>query len=284
MLIEGLGLGSGVADLEHFLVQGDQQRSEGHGQRNHDDELVGQRRVEHLRAGGNAEQHEGKLSALGDGEREVDRRAVAVAPQPCDDIEHQGLGRHQAKRQSNQQKRLLYDQAQIDRHADGDEEQAQQQALERLDVGFQFVAVFRIGQQHAGEKRAQRHRQAGLLHEQGGAHHHQQGGGDEHFVAVGGGRQAQIGTQQQAPDEDDRQHHGRCARRAGPVPALVVGAGAEQGQDGQQRNRGQVLEQQDGKRGTAVVGGELLSLRQHLQRQRGGRERQRQPGHERSSG
>ena len=33
-----------------------------------------------------------------------------------------------------------------------------------------------------------------------------------------------------------------------------------------------------------MVGGELFSFREHLQRQRGGRERQRQPGHEGRSG
>ena len=43
---------------------------------------------------------------------------------------------------------------------DRDEEQAQQQALERLDVGLELVAVLRVGQQHAGQERAQRHRQA----------------------------------------------------------------------------------------------------------------------------
>ena len=36
----------------------------------------------------------------------------------------------------------------------------EQQALERLDLRFELVAEFRIGQQHAGEERAQAHRSA----------------------------------------------------------------------------------------------------------------------------
>ena len=42
---------------------------------------------------------------------------------------------------------------------DGDEEEAHQQALERLDVGLQRVPVLGSGEQHAGEEGAQRHRE-----------------------------------------------------------------------------------------------------------------------------
>ena len=42
-----------------------------------------------------------------------------------------------------------------DRHADGDEEQAEQQALERLEIAFELVAVFAVGQQHAAEEGAE---------------------------------------------------------------------------------------------------------------------------------
>ena len=56
--------------------------------------------------------------------------------------------------------RLLEQQAEVGRHADRDEEQAEQQALERLDVGLELVAVLAVGEQHAGEEGAERHRQA----------------------------------------------------------------------------------------------------------------------------
>ena len=60
----------------------------------------------------------------------------------------------------------------------------EQQALERLDVGLEFVAELGIGEQHAGEKRAERHRQADFLHDQRGADHQQQRRRGEHFAAA----------------------------------------------------------------------------------------------------
>ena len=48
-------------------------------------------------------------------------------------------------------------------HADGDEEQAEQHVAKRLDVLLDLVAVFGLGDQHAGEKRAERERQSGEL-------------------------------------------------------------------------------------------------------------------------
>ena len=61
------------------------------------------------------------------------------------------------------QQRLAREQAEVDRHADRDEEEAHQQALERLDVGLERVAILGAREQHAGEERAERHRHAGEL-------------------------------------------------------------------------------------------------------------------------
>ena len=52
--------------------------------------------------------------------------------------------------------RARADQAEVDLRADRDEEQAEQQALERLDVGLELVAVLAVGEHHAGEERAER--------------------------------------------------------------------------------------------------------------------------------
>ena len=77
--------------------------------------------------------------------------------------------------------RLLPHEVQVQRHADADEEQSEQQALERFDLRFDFVAVFGIGQQHAGEECAERHLDSGKLHQPRGAEHDQQRGRGEHF-------------------------------------------------------------------------------------------------------
>ena len=50
----------------------------------------------------------------------------------------------------------------VDRHADAHEEQAEQDAAERLDVGLELMAEVRFGEEHAGEEGAHGHRQADL--------------------------------------------------------------------------------------------------------------------------
>ena len=51
------------------------------------------------------------------------------------------------------------DRAEIEHHADGDEEQAEQDRAERVDVGLELVPVGRIGEHHAGDEGAQRGRE-----------------------------------------------------------------------------------------------------------------------------
>ena len=51
----------------------------------------------------------------------------------------------------------------VELHADGDEEEAEQHLAERLDVLLDLVAVLRLGDQHAGDERAERERQTGDL-------------------------------------------------------------------------------------------------------------------------
>ncbi len=96
-----------------------------------------------------------------------------------DHPEHGALDGEQADDQAEDQQRLFEQQAEIHAHAHGDEKQAQQQALERLDRGLDFVAVLRIGQQHAGEEGAERHGQARALEAPGDAQHQQQREGGE---------------------------------------------------------------------------------------------------------
>ena len=49
----------------------------------------------------------------------------------------------------------------LGRHADRDEEEAEQQPLERLDVDLQLVTVLGLGEDDASGEGAERHRQAG---------------------------------------------------------------------------------------------------------------------------
>ena len=84
------------------------------------------------------------------------------APEP---VQQQRFYRHQSNDQTQDGERPVRHEAEIHGHPDGDEKQTKQQSFERFDVGFEFVAVFGIRQQHAREKRSQGHRQAGQLHQ-----------------------------------------------------------------------------------------------------------------------
>ena len=59
--------------------------------------------------------------------------------------------------------RLAQQFAHVDVHADGEEENAEQQSFERLDGRFDRLAVFGFGEQQAGDEGAERHGQAGLV-------------------------------------------------------------------------------------------------------------------------
>ena len=87
----------------------------------------------------------------------------------------------------------------VDRHADGDEEEAEQQALERFDVGLEFAPVFALGKQHAGEEGTERHRQADRLHQRGRRDHQQQRCRGEDFGRLAGAIQRSVGRSSKRP-------------------------------------------------------------------------------------
>ena len=64
-------------------------------------------------------------------------------------------------------------QIEIRRHPDRDEEQPEQQTLERLDVGFELVAILAVCEQQSRDEGAERHAQAERLKEQGGTDDHE---------------------------------------------------------------------------------------------------------------
>ena len=151
----------------------------------------------------------------------------------AEQVQGADLQRQEQQHQPQHQQRLRQQYAEIDRHADRDEKQAEQQTLERLQVGFQRVPVFGIGQQHAGQEGAERHRHADRLHQQADRDHQQQCEGGEDFAHPGVGDDAQHRPQQVAAGkhqcQDDADHleraeparrcHERTPRCPGTAPA-----------------------------------------------------------------
>ena len=60
--------------------------------------------------------------------------------------------------------RRAREEAQVHRHSDGDEKQPEQQPLNGS-MSTSSLAVLAVGEDHAGEERAERHRQAHGLHQ-----------------------------------------------------------------------------------------------------------------------
>ncbi len=215
------------------------------------------------------EHHEGELAAQPQYAAQQQRLSRTEFGDTPDHVEQAELDHQQDRHAGSDQPRFGGDAVQIDAHPHRDEEQAQQQPLERLDLRFQLVPELRIGQQHAGQERAQAGAEAGFLHEPGGAQHHQQCGGGEYFRAAGARDDAEHLAQHRSPAQD---HHGQRTEGHGSVfPAKGLVLHPAQQRDGrQQRNRDQVLEQQDGEPEPAMVAVDRLVLGQQLQAHRGG--------------
>ena len=145
------------------------------------------------------------------------------------------------------------DAKQVDRRADRDEEQPQQQAPKGLDIDLDLVAVFGAGEQQARQERAERHRQAGRLGRHSRADNDQQHQGEEHFPARGSADEAEQRANDEAAgdqnggDGDERLGQRPAERKRDRLPALGR-QGADHEQDGQDRD---VLAQQNGEAGLA---------------------------------
>lgn len=224
---------------------------------------------------GELEHHEGEFAAAGQqcGEPQRIPRAKPAhdaAQRPQQHTLHQQQAHHQQQHAA----RLVHQQHDVHRHADADEEQAQQQTLERLQMGFQLVPVFGVGQQHTGQERAQRGGHADHLHQPRGAHHHQQGGGGGYLHVVGLSHETEHRTQQIAAADHHR--HDRCngAQDGIGVEAMLARCAGQQRHGGDERNGGKILKQQDGEGLPAIRRAGFLALRQNLQAERRGRQRQ----------
>ena len=167
----------------------------------------------------------------------------------------------------------------IDRHPDSHEEEREQQAAERLDVGGELVAIARFGEQHAGQECAERHRHADGLHQECGAEHHQQRRCGHHLARAGVGQQPKQRIEEIAPG-DHQGRNGDCdlrhrRERGEKVAAMAGPARRDERQERDQRDNRHVLEQQDGERALAVGLVEIAALVEDLQRDRGRRQGER---------
>ena len=194
------------------------------------------------------EQHEGEFAALRDDNRHPARRC-SLKPLPERQTEnHDCLDQKQGKGEAEDQHRLALQQFEVEPHAYGSEEQAEQQALERCHIGLEFVPILGIRQQRARDERAERCRQTCRLHCQRNRHHGQERRGGHGFRQTGRRDQRIDPVQHELADDD---HRNDCAQRLGGGSqvhgTLDTHIQRKQGHEGDKRNGRQILEQQTGK-------------------------------------
>ena len=180
----------------------------------------------------------------------------------------------EAEDEAEDQQRLAEEQREVDARAHRDEEHGEQQALEGLEVHLELVAVFALGQHHAGEEGAECRREADELHQQRDADHHDEREADEDLAHAGVGDEAEQRPREEAAgqhDDGDGGEHGQGLRPAGQIAdqrgvmrvmRLRRGEQRQQGEDGDDRD---VLEQQHREAGLAGGGLEEAALVEALQ-------------------
>ena len=161
-----------------------------------------------------------------------------------------------------QPERLARQLAHIDAHADGEEEHAEQQALERLDRRLDGLAELGLGQQQAGDERAERHRQAGDPAVTPVPTMTNRVAATNSSVAPAVATSRNSGRSSSRPtttmSADGQCRMGERQRQAGEHRA--AGARAQNRDEQQQRHHGEVLRQQDrearpaGSRGQTAAG------------------------------
>ena len=198
------------------FVDHEQQRRQRHRHGHHHDQELDRIGTEHTVGQRHVEQHERELAGMTQQHGEAANAIGVVAGEPPHRNQDDCLDQHQCESGANDRDRMRDQQSQVGRHADRNEEQPQQQALERVDAGFDLVAVLRISQQHAGEKGTERHRQAHAGHEQRGADDHEQGAAGEDFLDLRFRDHPKHRAQQIAPADDHQGDHRHRLERAEP--------------------------------------------------------------------
>jgi len=99
--------------------------------------------------------HKSELATLRQCQGKQQSLAQTHVEQPGLQAQHQAFHHDQGDHKYCDQPWLGNEQRKINAGAHGDKKQSQQQAFERLDIDFQFMAKFILRQYYTGEKRSQ---------------------------------------------------------------------------------------------------------------------------------
>ena len=249
---DGIGLGDEEGRHQH--------RQHHRGQYHLHDE-----RIHQLDAARQVQQHEAEFARLRQSQSRAQGHAVAGPEQPGQARDQGKFQQHGAAQQQQDEPPVVEHHADIEQHADGDEEQAQQHVAEGLDILFHLVLEFRLGNEHAGNKRPQGQRQPRPFRDPGRAQGDQQQVEHEQFLRAALGDDGQPATHQLLADEQE-QNQDNQGLAAGPGQGFgqVVRIAREGGNQDQQGYHGQVLEQQNADDLAAVFAFQFQPFREHF--------------------
>ena len=197
---------------------------------------------------------------------------MAAFGETRDGVDARRFGRHQRGHAGENQPPVTRDHGQIERHADAEEKETEQQATEGLNIRFQLVAEGGFGEENTRDKRTHRHRKPARFHQQRRTEDDEQRGGRHHLARAGGGEDAKERVEQKQADGDQR---GECRQRhADGLPQRFYHLARrlqrrEKGDDGQQRHNQQIFKKQNGDHALPTRAGNIATLVQHLHDDRG---------------
>ena len=266
----------------------------------HDDERggqhrqhhAGQNRVEQLRRNqvvtlSQRQQHKAEFTSLRQVQTGAQRDAGSGAQALGQRGDHHQLEQHRYAEQQQHQWPTVQYQPPVQHHADADEKQAQQDIVKRADIGFYLVLVFGLGNQHAGDKSAQRQAEPRQLRQPGQRQGDQQQVEHKQLFALAPGHQCQPPAHDAlAAGQQQTHQHGRLEAGNRQRHQQLVWRRAQSRNQHQQGHHRQILKQQHTHDPLAVLGIHLQPLGQQLDHhccaahRHGTRQRQRSlPGH-----
>jgi hypothetical protein len=205
---------------------------------------------------------------------------------PRQHIEHTGLEGQQPRHDGDYQMRLLDDQGQVERHANGREEKTEQQPLERGNISLDFVTIVGVRQEHSGDEGAEGSRQSRSLHHQRYADDGKQRARGHGLLHACARDEADHSVEQIAPDDDHRDDDRDSLQSGSELHRrrrAALGDG-KQRRHGDERNGSKILKKQDGECKPTMPQGELALLLQELEGEGRGGERQCQACKQRGRG
>ena len=253
-----------------------QQRRNQHRQHHRRQHHLDDERVDQLRVRRQIQQDKTEFTGLRQRQAGAHRDAGRRAEYSGQAGNHQEFKQHRHDQQSEHQRPVLQHHFHVQQHADRDEKQPEQHVAERLDVFFHLVLILGFGDQHAGDERAQRHRQAGMFGDPRRAQRHQQQVQHEQLLRLALDHDGEPFAHQLLTEEQ-QQHQHQCGFDGRPAQRgrQLFRALRQRRDHDDQRDHGQVLEQQDADAAPAVLAFQLEPFGEHLRDDGGRRHGQR---------